>query len=128
MTNKIKLDNNYFLELEKNDVDIDGQDIDRLNIKEIRRNKYLILKIDFNTFDEKDYKKIIKRVLRIKALIKLHAIKIGIEEENNEIKLGYLINYDKNNHKQNEFILAINAILLKTRYERYNYIYDTVCN
>ena len=29
--------------------------------------------------------------------------------------------------KQKDFILAINAIFFNTRYERYNYIYDTVC-
>ena len=128
MINKIKLDNKYCLELEENDIGLEGQDIRELKAREIIRNKYLILKIDFNTLDEKDYKKIIKRVLHIKALIKLHAVKIGIEEKTDEVKLGYVINYDKNNKRQNEFILAINAIFFKTRYDRYNYIYDTVCN
>ena len=128
MINKIKLDNKYCLELEENDIDLEGQDIRELKAREIIRNKYLILKIDFNTLDEKDYKKIIKRILHIKVLIKLHTVKIGIEEKTDEVKLGYVINYDKNNERQNEFILAINAIFFKTRYDRYNYIYDTVCN
>lgn len=128
MVNKIELDNNYYLEIEENKINIEVPDITRLDIKSIKKNKCLILKIDFNTLNEKEYKKMIKKVLHIKALIKLHKIKIGIEEENNEIKLGYVINYDKNNDKQNEFILAINAIFFKTRYERYNYIYDEVCN
>ena len=29
---------------------------------------------------------------------------------------------------QNDFILGINAIFFNTRHERYNYIYDTVCD
>ena len=41
--------------------------------------------------------------------------------------MGYITNYDNGNQKQKDFILAINAIFFNTRYERYNYIYDTVC-
>ena len=39
-----------------------------------------------------------------------------------------MINFDENNKQHNDFILAINTIFYNTRYEQYNYIYDTVCD
>ena len=68
-----------------------------------------------------------KKLLFIKNILLKTNIKIGIQE-NSKTLLGYIINYEKNNSKHNDFISAINAIFYKNRYERYNYIYDTVCN
>lgn len=54
-------------------------------------------------------------------------IEIGVNDNGKRL-IGYLFNYDKENKDHNDFILGINAILCNTRYERYDYIYDTVCD
>lgn len=129
MKTKINLDNNYYLEIlkEKNDTDIEAISIEKINIVSVLKRRKLILEIDFSILNENKYKKILKRLLRIKKVISKTKIKIG-NVQNSKILLGYIINYDSTNKKQEEFILAINAIFYRTRYERYNYIYDTVCD
>ena len=122
----IELNNNYFLKVANDTTDLlqDVLDIRKLSLTKIAKMKTFLLKIDFNTLNKKDYKKILKKLLFIK---KIQKNKIGILEDSKKL-LGYVINYDKDNQNQNDFILAINAIFFKTRYERYNYIYDTVCD
>lgn len=127
MNNKIKLDNSYYLQLDDK-TDKYTTDITNLKLTDIKKIGHLVLRIDFKSFNKQDYKKILKRLLHIKTHAKLHKIELGELQEDFTRKIGYLINYDEKNEEQKEFILAINAILYKTRYERYNYIYDTVCN
>lgn len=93
----------------------------------IKKKKVFLLKINFKTIEEKDYKRILKKLLFIKQILSLNHFKIGLLEGSQKC-IGYLINYDKNSNQHHDFILGINAILYKTRYERYNYIYDTICN
>lgn len=128
MKTKINLDNNYYLEvLEEKNIDKEIINIEKINIIDILKIKRLILKIDFSIINEKKYKKVLKKLHRIKKVISKIEIEIGKAQESKTL-LGYIINYDENNKKQKEFILAINAIFYSTRYERYNYIYDTVCD
>lgn len=124
--NIVNLDNNYYLEIKNTNIDI-TTDVTNLKFHKIKKKKILLLKIDFNTFQEKEYKKILKRLLFIKKLLLLTHTKIGLLKDSKKC-IGYLINYDKSNKKHNDFISGINAILYKTRYERYNYIYDTACD
>lgn len=127
--NTINLDNDYFLEIKNaniSNIDI-TTDITNLRLHQIKKKKILLLKIDFNTFQEKNYKKILRKLLSIKNFLLLTHTKIGLLKDSKKC-IGYLVNYDKNNKKHNDFILGINAILYKTRYERYNYIYDTACD
>lgn len=86
-----------------------------------------MLNIDFCKFNENEYKKILRHLLFIKTLSLKLKVKIGITE-NSKLVIGYLLNYDKNNGKQNEFISAINTIFYDNCYKRYNYIYDNVCD
>lgn len=122
----IELNNNYFLKISNNINNLPSNtlDIKKLSILKILKLNSFIIKIDFNTLNKKDYKKVLKKLLLIK---KLYKNKIGILENSKKL-LGYVINYDKSNKAQNDFILAITAIFFKTRLERYNYIYDTVCD
>lgn len=126
LENILELNNNNFLRLTDNANNLPQNilDIKKLNLTKIVRLKTFLLKIDFNELNKKSYKKILKKLLFIK---KIYKNKIGILE-NSKKSLGYVINYDENNKDHNDFILAINAIFFKTRLERYNYIYDTVCN
>lgn len=126
MESLINLDNNYYLEI-TNNKDTLAEDIENLKLKDIKMKKHLLLNINFNTFSKNDYKKILKKLLLIKKLSKLYKIELGIQK-NSKIKIGNLINYDPNNLQENEFISAFNAIFFKTRYDMYNYIYDTVCD
>ncbi len=118
MEKLIKLKNEYYLKIiEDNSIDkILG--IQNISIKDITLKKEILIKIDFNLIKEKDYKKIIKRISLIKKLKKL---------ENNKNIFGYILNYTEANIKQKDFIDSINAILCSNRKERYNYIYDIVC-
>lgn len=122
----IELDNNCFLQI-TNDIEnlsLNILDITNLNLTKINKLKNFFISIDFNNLNKKDYKKVLRKLLFIK---KIYINKIGLTENSKKL-LGYVINYDENNKDQNDFILAINAIFYNTRYERYNYIYDTVCN
>lgn len=126
--NTIKLDNNYYLEINSDNNNLRfATDINNLKLHEIKKKRVFLLKIDFNTFHTKDYKKILRHLLFIKSLVLLHKQEIGFTKNSKRL-LGILINYDKNNEEHNNFILAINAVFYNTRWDRYNYIYDTVCN
>ncbi len=128
MENIINLENNYYLKIGNiNMLSYQLTDINQLKLNNIFRNKILLLKIDFNNINKTEYKNILKKFFYIKTIITKTKIKLGILK-NSKILLGYVINYDKNNKEHNDFITGINAILFKRRYERYNYIYDTVCD
>lgn len=122
----IELDNNYSLQIANNISNLPKNvlDIKKLNLIKILKVNSFLLKIDFNNLSKKSYKKVLKKLLLVKKLFKN---KIGILQDSKKL-LGYVINYNKNNQDQDNFILALNAIFFKTRYERYNYIYDTVCD
>ena len=129
MEQKIYLDNEYYLKPfdNTNQLPTNITNIEKINLLNILKNGILILKIDFNIIKKSQYKKILKKLLFTKKIISKSKVKIG-EKTDDKILLGYVLNYDENDKKQHEFILAINAIFFKTRYERYNYIYDTVCD
>lgn len=127
MENIINLDNGFYLELTSAEKNADKLNITKLSLKNIKKKNCFFFTIDFNEFSYNRYKKILKKLLHLKRLSKFLKIEIGIQEDS-KIKIGNLINYDKDNLQHNEFISAINAILYKNRYEMYNYIYDTVCD
>lgn len=124
----INLDNGYQLEIIK-DIDKiceDSENIENLKLGNIIEKKRLLLKIDFKSLKVEQYKKKLKRLLYIRKKILKLKVNIGIQK-NEKVLLGYIINYDDTSKQQSNFILGINAIFYSTKYERYNYIYDTVC-
>ena len=125
----ITLDNNYNIKIAHNISEIPENtfDINKLKILNLLKTNQITFKIDFSNILPKQYKKILKKFLCIKKFLIKMKKHIGRPEGDNEI-VCYIINYNKNNKLQNDFILGINAILFNTRYERYNYIYDTVCD
>ena len=125
----INIDNNYYFKV-TNEISDDLKyiiDVKNINFREIKKNNVFVLKVDFNTFNYSSYKKMLRQLMRIKTLVLQNHIKLGIFRES-KIFIGYLLNYDINNKYHNDFIAAINAIMYNTKYERYNYIYDTVCD
>ena len=124
----INLDNNYDIKIVHNirELPKNAFDINKLKIFNILSTNQITFKIDFSNISSKQYKKILKQLLRIKSFLIKMKKQIGQQEKDKKI-ICYVINYDKNNTLQNDFILGINAIFFNTRYERYNYIYDTVC-
>ncbi len=126
----IRLDNDYNIQIINNNKQITDKkavDIQNLNLNKVIKNKKLMLNIDFEKITKKQYKRILKRLLFIKNIASKINIEIGTLENNKKI-IGYLINFNSTNQEHNDFIQAINAIFYNTKYERYNYIYDTVCN
>ena len=123
---EIKLNNNYYIKIAKKEEKIPSSviDINNLKLKKVLKSRNVILKIDFSKFSNKEYKSILKNLLTIKKITK----NFGMLDDSQKIIVAYAINYDLNNTKHNDFISGINAIFYNTRYERYNYIYDTVCN
>lgn len=95
----IELDNNYYLQILDNikKLPIDAIDIQNLKLKNIRKNRKILLKIDFNNLEKNQYKKIIKNLLHIKKKIARRKITIGEQEENSTKKLlGYVIDVNVN--------------------------------
>lgn len=129
--NSIELDNNYNIKIinsnDKEATDKKAIDIQKISLSKIIKIKKLILNIDLKKITKKQYKKVLKKLLYIKEIASKINVEMGTFENNKKI-IGYLINFDSKNQDQNDFIQAINAIFYNTRYERYNYIYDTVCN
>lgn len=124
----INLRNNYYFSIEK-DTSVMSEDIiDIRNIKysKIVKKGILLLKIDFATIEKSEYKRVLKNLLHIKNKLLKVKTKIG-REENSKVFLGILVNYSKAK-EQNDFISALDAIFYPNKYERYSYIYDTVCD
>lgn len=125
----IDLDNNYYLKIANIEEKLPSEvtNMEKINLVNIVKKKNLLMKIDFNNLDEKEYKKVLRRLLLVRKIVVKNKVKVGVLEDSKTL-LGFILNYDEDNKKQNEFIQAINAIFYNTRYERYNYIYDTVCD
>lgn len=125
---KLNLDNNFYLEILSDDTDNKTvSDIKNLKLSEIRKKGVLLLKIDFNQLKKEEYKKVLRKLLKIKNIIYNKKIEIGIKDGDNTL-LGYILNYNETNKEKNDFLNAINAIFYNNRYEMYNYIYDNVCD
>lgn len=129
MKGSINLSNNYYMKIvnNKDDLPAESIDVENLNIVKVFKRDKILIKIDFNNLNVKKYKNILKKMLRVKRMISKKNVKKGMKKDS-KILLGYLVNYDESNRQQKEFITGINAILYETKYERYNYIYDTVCD
>ena len=125
----IKLNDNYYIKYISNinELPIDIVNIKNIKLNDILKRKNLTLKINFQEIDKFEYKKILKQLLLIKNIISKLKINCGKMEENKNV-IAYIVNYDGKNKDYNDFILCLNAIFQNTRYNRYNYIYDTVCN
>lgn len=129
MTTRMNLNNNYDVKIVQNinEIPKDIYDINKLKILNILKANKFVFIVDFSTIQQKQYKKLLRKLLRIKKIFVKLKKQIG-EQEESGITVCYIINYDKDNKVQNDFVLGINAIFFNTRHERYNYIYDTVCD
>ena len=125
----VDLNNNYNIKIVHNINEIPKNtfDINKFKLLNLLKINQFTFKIDFSNIQPKQFKRILKKLLRTKKILVKLKRQIG-EQENNKLVIGYMINYDENNKLQNDFILGINAIFFDTRYERYNYIYDIVCD
>ena len=65
MNSNIKLSNNYYLKV-NTDIENNFIDVNKINTASLLKNKKMVLKIDFNSLKNKDYKKILKKLLKIK--------------------------------------------------------------
>lgn len=77
MNSNIKLSNNYYLKV-NTDIENNFIDVNKINIASLLKNKKMVLKIDFNSLKNKDYKKILKKLLKIKTVIPFFNINVAI--------------------------------------------------
>lgn len=129
LSTTINLDNNYVIKVIDNINEIPKETVDIINLKlsNLLEKKEIILKIDFSKIKPDEYKKALRRLLHIKKMLLKRKIEIGKPDSTRRL-LGIVINYNDTDKNQTDFISAINAISYNTRYERYNYIYDAVCD
>lgn len=129
MKDTINLNSNYYIKVvnQNNEIPFESISIKNLKLTEVLKKEKIVFLIDFNKFSTKEYKKILKKLLFVKNTAMKKKKNLGIEENDKRI-VAYVINFNENDVTHKDFILAINAIFYNTRYERYNYIYDTVCD
>lgn len=129
MINIINLNNDYYIKVvnQDNDIPFETISLKKLKLINVLKKEKIIFKIDFNKFSTKEYKRILKKFLLVKNIAIRMNKKFGVEEDNKKI-IAYIVNLNKNDINQMNFIYGINAVLYNNKYERYNYIYDTVCN
>lgn len=122
----INLNNNFYLETINSSIKLPKNviDINKITLIYALKSTNILLLIDFSKLDKSQYKSTLKKLLFVNNIT---SNKFGISSGNSKF-VGYLVHYDKNSIEHNDFISGINAIFFKTRYERYNYVYDTVCN
>lgn len=77
VNSNIKLSNNYYLKV-NTDIENNFIDVNKINIASLLKNKKMVLKIDFNSLKNKDYKKILKKLLKIKNVISFFNINVAI--------------------------------------------------
>ncbi len=125
----IKMDNGNCIKIinNKNELPFETINVKKIKLVKILKKQKIIFLIDFNEIEKKEYKKILKKLLSVKNIVRKIKKEIGFKENGQKI-IAYIINFDKNNKNQKEFVSAMDAIFYNTKYERYNYIYDTVCN
>ena len=125
--NIIKLDNDFIFELKKESLSNDIKNINELQWRDVYERQQLFIKIDFNNLKVSEYKRTLKKFLKIKEKSLKSKIELGVQYGEQKL-LGYLINFNNSDESHINFIIAINAIFYNTTYDMYNYIYDYVCN
>ena len=102
--------------------------IDIMNVntlKQEKMDKEIVFTLDFDKINNKQqFKKMMKNIIKIKKYARKN--NIGIKQ-GNEILIGVLKNYNKDNNFQREIIYSINAIFFDNVQEKYEYIYDKIC-
>ena len=126
--NVINLENDYYIETiePEDELPANSINLEKLKLADILNKKVITFYINFKRINTREYKKILKRLLFIKNMAIKTKKKIGANKGEKNI-VAYISNFNENNKDQQDFILCIKAILYNSRYERYNYIYDTVC-
>ena len=129
MKDIINLNDNYYIKVvnKTNEIPYKAISIENLKLIKLVKEKKIFFQIDFDKFSTKEYKKILKKLLFFKNIAMKMKKKIGIDEKERRIVV-YIINFNEKSEFQKEFISGINAVFYNTKYERYNYIYDTVCD
>ena len=77
MNSNIKLSNNYYLKV-NTDIENNFIYVNKINTASLFMTKKMVLKIDFNSLKNKDYKKILKKLLKIKNVISFFNINVAI--------------------------------------------------
>ena len=99
-----------------NDVAFDILNINKTNLKEIKEKQNVNFNLDFNNINKKHIKKIVKVIE-----------KINRKHKTNLNYNLFISMYNKNDQNHKAFIKSIEASCIKDIEDRYNFIYDEVC-
>ena len=129
MKNIINVYNNNYIKIinENSTIPSECQDIIKLKLAKILKIKEIVFKIDFNKIKTEEYRTLLRKLLFIKNLSVKMKKKIGFVVDKKNI-VAYIINYNENNIKHQDFISGIRAIFYNTKYERYNYLSFLWCH
>lgn len=126
------MEKRYIINLEKNKkITYNFVDIRILNWKKVKKDKLLTFNIDLGLLaDKREMKKVVRKILKLKRNAEKRKIKIGIKctKNDNSYVVANIENYDISNKKHQDFVYSVYAILKENKKERYNYIYDIVCD
>ena len=125
----INLKNDYYIEVIEPDdeLPVNSINLENLKLADILNKKVITFHIDLQKIDAKEYKKILKRLLSIKNIVTKTKKRIGTNKGEKNI-VAYISNFNEANKEQQDFVSGIRAVFYNSRYERYNYIYDAVCD
>ncbi len=74
-----------------------------------------------------EVKKIVRKISKIINKIDKSNVKFGTKIEDKKI-VCIIIAENKDNHNVKDLIKAVNACIIKDKYNRYDYLYDEACN
>jgi len=115
---------NYHFSIGQNIVFIDVANNNLSN--NIKKKSIVMILIDFNNIKDNKYELIIRKIKKLKIKCITKKADIGITH-NAKVIIGSLYNYDENNEKHKDILISINAILQCNIKQRYNYLYDKIC-
>ena len=127
----IKLNNDKFILVNKKYIDKTSNiafiDITNNNFWNIlKKDCNIIFSIDFKNITDTNYEKVIKRIIKVKSKCINKNITIGIKQ-NEKVIVGAIDNYHEDIPEHKSILIAINAILYGVLKQRYEYLYDEIC-
>ena len=106
--------------------DKNSSQLSREIIKKIKQKEKLLLSI--NIENKLLIGNAIKDIKKIKQLCKKNKVKFGIDIQDKKIVVANIEKYEENKEIYTNIIHTLNAIFYENIEEKYNYLYDAICD
>lgn len=125
----LELVNNTHIDISNNKlnvIEIVCSQSSKMIMKELKKakNKDVVLDITINNSSSKE--NLIKNLTKLYKRLCRCNVKIGIQNDNKTI-IAKISDYADNEEKYKDIITAINAIQFTEKEQKYNYLYDKIC-